>query len=232
MCRFVQPTRICDLPLTQQLCDLGVVRRTGAGPLHNAQVRKAAKFRPAMPVMQYSELIHADDQTDRDIRHVRPQRGERVHSERRPVAIKLPRINLDPRLIHHSFAQHTQALRGACNRLIPMRRLADRHQPQLIESEEFQKFKSHTQVAMVHRIKGTAEDAYSPHTHPCRAIISVIAAALIAHVTVAKYNKLLRRQTFDANGTARVDLVGADTNLRAQTILEAIREAGGRIDHD
>ena len=51
-------------------------------------------------------------------------------------------------------------------------------------------------------------------------------------MTITQNDKLDGCQTFQANRTTRMELVGRDTDFRAQTILKAIGKPCRGIDHD
>ena len=52
------------------------------------------------------------------------------------------------------------------------------------------------------------------------------------NLPVAQHDPFLRSQPVQADGAADVDFVGGNADFRAETILEAVGEAGGGIDHD
>ena len=55
---------------------------------------------------------------------------------------------------------------------------------------------------------------------------------LFTYMTVPDNNKFLAGQPFQANRSARMELVGADPDFGAETVLKSIREPGRGIDHD
>src|SRR5688500_17696557 len=54
----------------------------------------------------------------------------------------------------------------------------------------------------------------------------------LPHVPIPGDDPLVRRQIAGSHRTARVEFVGADPDLCAQTILASIRKARGRVDDD
>ena len=52
------------------------------------------------------------------------------------------------------------------------------------------------------------------------------------NLPVAQHYPFLRSQPVQADGAADVDFVGGNADFRTETILEAVGEAGGGIDHD
>src|SRR5512139_475497 len=53
-----------------------------------------------------------------------------------------------------------------------------------------------------------------------------------SHVPVAEHDPFPRGEPLEPDGAARVQLVGGDADLRAQTVLEAVGEARGGVHHD
>ena len=51
-------------------------------------------------------------------------------------------------------------------------------------------------------------------------------------MSIPKDDELLRGEALDPDRPARMELVGADPDLGAETVLEAVGEAGRGIDHD
>src|SRR6478672_6905879 len=65
-----------------------------------------------------------------------------------------------------------------------------------------------------------------------RDLPALSSATSAAHVAVAQDDPLLRREPLEAHGTARVQLVGGDADLRAEAVLEAVRETRRGVHHD
>src|SRR5690606_37150392 len=55
--------------------------------------------------------------------------------------------------------------------------------------------------------------------------------SLFTHMPVAEDDELLGGQALQPHGAAGVELVGADADLGAQPVLEAVGEAGGGVHH-
>ena len=105
-----------------------------------------------------------------------------------------------------------------------------RQQSHLAEAESFDRFKRNAQVAVVNRIKAAAEQtdrglAGGVHRRSPRCMSG-------ADMSVSQHDPFLRCEPLQPDRTAGMELVGADANLRAEAVFKAIREAGGRVDHD
>ncbi len=90
------------------------------------------------------------------------------------------------------------------------------------------------QVPAMNRIEGATEDPnYLQTATPFNASSSrhISRFKLFAYMTVSDDDKLLGSQSFQAHRSARVQLIGADTNLGAKAVLKPIGEPCRGVDH-
>jgi hypothetical protein len=113
--------------------------------------------------------------------------------------------------------------------LSAMRRLPARHQTQFLQFQRLAHIQCGPQVAEVDRIEGAAENPY--HGVGGRRLERIgidwdkTTRLLLSDLTLTQHHVLLRGQAFQADRTAGVNLIGADADLRAETVLKAVGEA-------
>ena len=116
--------------------------------------------------------------------------------------------------------EHAQTLRFRRNRRVAVGWLANRHHVHHVQVDQVGQFYRDTQVTVVHRIEGSTQDPDDVHEKTrsgptervpsARGQTAINAMRSCAHVPVSKHDKFLRREAFDPNRPARVDLVGGD----------------------
>src|SRR5690606_3647465 len=116
--------------------------------------------------------------------------------------------------------QQFQTLRAADAARVPMRRHVHWAQTNLGERAILPNFQHRPQMPEVHRVEGTTED---PDRRSRR---HAAALPLLTDLAISQDNELLRGQPFQADRAARVQLVGADTDLGTKTVLETVGKAG------
>ena len=123
-------------------------------------------------------------------------------------------------------------------RLRPVRWNMAGNQPKLLQRQRFLDFQCRAQVAEMDRIERTPQDAdhavRNTREQPADPLNDKVAPARpsAADVSVTENDELQRGEPFQTNRAARMQLVGADADLGAEPVFEAVREAGRGIDHD